>query len=83
MGIARDLFGFHDKVDLITDQAIEKMKQLGAEIVDPIKMENIEPLKQAEIEVLLYEFKTDLNRYLRELGSEAHGPFIEGSHCIQ
>ena len=72
MGIARDLFGIHDKVDLITDEAIEKMKQLGAEIVDPIKMENIEPLKQAEIEVLLYEFKTDLNCYLRELGSEAH-----------
>ena len=47
------------------------MKQLGAKIVDPVKMENIEQLKQAEIEVLLYEFKTDLNNYLKELGSQA------------
>ena len=40
-------------------------------MIDPVNLENIEHLKQAALEVAHYEYKTDLNNYLRELGPEA------------
>jgi amidase len=46
------------------------MRALGAEIVDPADIPTAEALKEepGEFEVLLYEFKTDLNAYLRQRG---------------
>ncbi len=65
IGVARNFFGFNDKTDEIMDKAIDAMKKAGAVIVDPA---NIEPKEKgggsAEFQVLLYEFKSDLNKYL-------------------
>ena len=46
------------------ERAIEVLRANGAEIVDPIEIET-EGMDEAEYEVLLYEFKADLNEYLR------------------
>ncbi len=70
IGVARNFFGFHEKVDQIMEACIEEMKRLGAEIVDPANIDTAQKLKDTEFEVLLYEFKTDLNNYLTELGPE-------------
>ena len=51
------------------EKAIKQMKQLGANIIDPANIETIEKFGETEYEVLLYEFKTDLNHYLKRRGN--------------
>jgi len=64
LGIARKLFGFNDRVDAVLNAAIEEMKRRGAVIVDPVELEVPDELNKSELDVLLYEFKADLNTYL-------------------
>ncbi|MBT4499286.1 MAG: amidase, partial [Gemmatimonadetes bacterium] len=71
IGVARSFFGFHEKVDRIIEEAIEAMRQQGAEIVDPAEIETKGKFGDSEYEVLLYEFKADLNAYLAQLGPDA------------
>ena len=40
------------------------MKQQGAMIVDPANIPTLGKFDDSEFEVLLYEFKADLNKYL-------------------
>jgi amidase len=44
------------------------MRELGAVIVDPANLPNWNRFGETELEVLSYEFKSDLNRYLAALG---------------
>jgi amidase len=44
------------------------MKRMGAVIVDPADIPTSGKFDDSEFEVLLYEFKTDLNAYLGKLG---------------
>jgi len=46
------------------EAAIVEMKQLGAVIIDPADLPPSGPYSDSELEVLLYEFKADLNAYL-------------------
>jgi amidase len=67
IGIARNFFGFHDQVDQIMEAHISLMERLGAEIVDPANIETAQKVREPEFQVLLYEFKADLNAYLARL----------------
>lgn len=58
-------------VDGVLKEALAAMKERGAVIVDPVKIEAAGKIGDAEYEVLLYEFKADLNRYLAGLGPDA------------
>jgi len=71
IGVARKYFGFHEQVDAIMEEAIAAMKKAGAVIVDPAEIETKEEIGKPEWEVLLYEFKHDLNAYLKGLGPDA------------
>jgi amidase len=71
IGVARNYFGFNDQVDRIMEASIGVLRDLGAEIVDPANIETARQLDETELEVLLYEFKTDLNAYLARLGPDA------------
>lgn len=71
VGVARNTFGFHEKVDKLMEDAIYVMKQLGAEIIDPANIETAGKFRDSEFEVLLYEFKADLNKYLSRLRPSA------------
>jgi len=71
VGVARQVFGFHPAVDALMETAIDAMKQLGAIVVDPVEFEHRDEIGDPEFEVLLYEFKADLNRYLESLGPAA------------
>ncbi|MFC1525386.1 amidase [Candidatus Latescibacterota bacterium] len=64
IGVARSYFGFHDRVDALMEEALEAMRHLGAEIVDPTDIATKGQSGDSEYEVLLYEFKADLNAYL-------------------
>jgi len=68
IGAARNLAGFNDRVDKLFDEALEAMRALGAEIVDPAHLPHKDELDEPEYEVLLYEFKADIEAYLATLG---------------
>ncbi len=69
IGIARNYWGRRDDVDKVLDSALDAMKRAGATLVD-IKLETLGKFGSAEFEVLLYEFKDGLERYLRERKAE-------------
>jgi amidase len=71
IGVARNFFGFSDAVDRVMEEAIAAMKSAGATIVDPANIATAGKFDDAEFEVLLYEFKADLNAYLRSSGAAA------------
>ena len=68
IGVVRSLAGFHEGVDARFDQAIADLRAAGAEIIDGLSFPEEPPgLSQAAYDVLLYEFKHDLNAYLAGL----------------
>lgn len=68
IGIPRKgLYGQSAPADRLVEAAIADMKRLGAVIVDPADIETTSAFDKTELEVLLYEFKTDLNLYLASL----------------
>ena len=68
IGAARKFFGFSDAVDKLMETAMDAMKRAGATIVDPAEVETAHKFEDSEFQVLLYEFKADLNAYLEKLG---------------
>ena len=65
IGVARKrYFGYSPSADRVVEAAIEEMKARGAVIVDPADVPTVDELDGCELDVLLYEFKTDLNAYL-------------------
>lgn len=68
LGVARKYFGFNDAVDKLLNDHIAEMKRMGAVIVDPADIPTSGKFDDSEFEVLLYEFKADLNAYLGKLG---------------
>lgn len=72
IGIARNFFGFDDRVDRIMEDSIAAIKALGAQIIDPANIETIGLFGDSELTVLLYEFKSGLNAYLTGRGSNLH-----------
>lgn len=71
IGVARKFFGRSAKATAVFNQAIEVMKAAGAEIIDPTDLPTHGQFGAAEMQVLLYEFKDGLNRYLAALGPNA------------
>ncbi|MFN2391114.1 MAG: amidase [Pyrinomonadaceae bacterium] len=65
IGVAKDFWGKKDEVDKAMNNALDAMKQAGATLVD-VKFPTLKKFDAAEFEVLLYEFKTDLEKYLAE-----------------
>lgn len=72
VGVARKFFGFNDEVDKLMADAIDVMKREGATIVDPADMATHGKLDAPEFDVLLFEFKADINKYLAELPPGEH-----------
>ena len=72
IGIARkNYFGYSPATDRLIDAAIADMTKLGATVIDPADIPTAAQLDDCEIEVLLFEFKADLNKYLGGLPQTA------------
>lgn len=71
IGVARNQLGFDPNVDALMEAAIEVMRGRGAVIVDPVAIPTSDDFQGSVFEILLYEFKADLNRYLAGLGPDA------------
>jgi len=70
IGVERSYFGVDDRVDALMEDAIAAMAAAGATIVDPALLVNRRRIGRPATQVLLYEFKADLNAYLANLGPE-------------
>jgi amidase len=71
IGVHRKGFGFNDAVDKLMNDCVDIIKRRGATVVDPADIPTAGKFDDSELEVLLYEFKADLNEYLRSLGPRA------------
>jgi amidase len=67
LGIARKFFADNAPLNGFLDTCIATLKAAGALIVDPADLPMHGSTSAPEQEVLLYEFKTDLNAYLKRL----------------
>ncbi|MEK6689466.1 MAG: amidase, partial [Gemmatimonadota bacterium] len=64
LGLARDMMGFHDKVDGLMEEAVAALRDAGAQVVDFELGLARKEIDDAELEVLAYEFKADIAAYL-------------------
>lgn len=62
LGVVKNLLGVHAHVDAVILPALEALKAQGATLVD-VELKSA-AYDEAEFEVLLFEFKADLNAYL-------------------
>jgi amidase len=65
IGVARQFWGKNAELDKTLNDALDRMKQAGAILTD-VKFETFGKFGDAEFEVLLFEFKADLEKYLTE-----------------
>lgn len=64
IGVVRELAGYDPNTDRVLDRAVAAMRAAGAIVIDPVKLPHANDFGKAEMTVLLYEFKHDLNAYL-------------------
>ena len=70
LGIARKFFEDNVRMNAILNACIDTLKRSGAEVVDPADLPTHNKWGDAEQQVLLYEFKADLNAYLDRLPAD-------------
>lgn len=70
IGLYKVPFGINYKVDTLMSQAVDFLKNQGAEIIDvtTISSGNV---GRHSFEIMLYEYKDGLNKYFHSLGHEA------------
>jgi amidase len=71
LGVERKFFGANAASDRLIEECLAEMKRQGAVLVDPANLPSHGKYDDDELEVLLYEFKADLNAYLAALGPKA------------
>ncbi len=67
IGVMRQYFGRNERLDVLMETQIQALKDGGAEVID-VSFPTYDKFGDAEYEVLLYEFKADLNKYLQGRG---------------
>jgi amidase len=70
IGVARNMVGSDKRILAIFERSLDAMRQAGAELIDPADVANFDKFGPSEIEVLLYEFKADLDAYLAGVGPQ-------------
>ena len=68
IGVARDYWGRRPELDRVMDASLEVMKKSGAQLVD-VKFPDLHKFDDAEFEVLKFEFKDGLEKYLATRGA--------------
>lgn len=71
IGVLREYWGRHSGIDSLLDDALAAMDAEGAELVDIEPLPGIDKTHRPGFEIMLYEFKDGLNRYLAELAPNA------------
>lgn len=73
LGVPRAVFwdGLTTAERAPVETALTVLRDLGAEVIDPADIATARAVSEFRSDVMLYEFKRDLNRYLAGLGPEA------------
>ncbi|MDT8320023.1 MAG: amidase, partial [Xanthomonadales bacterium] len=72
IGVMRSLAGFHEGVDGLFEQAVADLAAGGAEVIDDLAFPDYpDGFQKAAYDVLLFEFKHDVNAYLSALPGPA------------
>ena len=71
IGVARNHFGWHPRIDAVMASSLKIMREQGAELIDTSGLPGHSALGDAEFQVMLYEFKAGLNAYFASLGDAA------------
>ncbi len=69
IGVVRQYFGRNERLDELMKQNLKQLEQNGAELKD-VNFPTLQDFGDDSYEVLLYEFKADLNKYLAERGGK-------------
>ena len=78
IGVARAKYtGYNTHADAAFETALHAMKDAGAILVDPADITTAGKFDDAEYEVLLYEFKADLQAYLATLPAGARARTLD------
>jgi amidase len=70
IGLARSYFGDNPRVDALMKAALEVLKAKGAVLVDPAELPPASGYGEASYQVMLYEFKADLEAYFAQRGGK-------------
>jgi len=68
IGVIRKTYDFSESVAGVLTAAFDAMKHEGAVLIDPVEIASLGKFDESEMDVLLYEFKHDLNAYLSAAG---------------
>ena len=68
IGIARDFFGDHPEADRLVESHFGLLRELGAELVDPVRIPDHDRIHEGNFTVMLHEFRTGLAAYLARRG---------------
>ena len=69
VGVVRKLFEYSETAAPVMTAALDAMKHEGAVLIDPVEIASLGKFDDSELDVLLYEFKADLNAYLKANGA--------------
>ncbi len=67
IGIDRKSFGYHEKLDKIINEKIGLIKNAGANLIELDSVITDNSVYDDEFDLLLYEFKDGINKYLKKL----------------
>ncbi len=67
LGVVRAYCDWHPEIARQMADLLALLRSLGAELVDPVEIPHADDYNDAELEVLLFELKNDLNLYLAGL----------------
>jgi len=70
IGVARNFFGSSPAIDALIEKELAILKAQGATLVD-VQVPNVDKYGDSELEVLLAEFRPDLEAYLRDYAPHA------------
>lgn len=71
IGVARNFCGLNPRVDALFDASLAALRDAGATLVDPANIETAKQIDDPELEVLLCDFRADLDAYLAGLPRRA------------
>ena len=71
IGVVRTYCNLQAGVDRIFEASLAALREAGAELIDPVDYADLPRLTLAEVEVMSYEFKADLDAYLAGRGAAA------------
>ena len=68
LGLARESLGFNAAVDAAIERAVDALRAAGATMIE-VELDKRSRWREAEADVLAYEFKDGVNAYLKSAGS--------------